>query len=69
MEGFDGITYTLAGPLSPWSVKTATNTWGKQTFCAFTEGWAGFCISNRLEVGDVLMFTKVGPVEFEVRKL
>ena len=50
-------------------MKTATNTWGKQTFCAFTEGWAGFCISNRLEVGDVLMFTKVGPVEFEVRKL
>ena len=69
VEGFDGITYTLAGPLSPWSVKTATNTWGKQTFCSFTEGWAGFCASNRLKVGDSLKFTKIGPVEFEVMKV
>ena len=69
LEAFDGIWYTLNGPLEAWTVKTATKTWGKQTFCSFTSGWAGFCASNRLKVGDSLQFTKVGPVEFEVMKV
>lgn len=67
-QEFDGIWYILNGPLSLSTVKTATNTWGKQTFCSFTEGWAGFCAANRLQVGDSLLFTKVGPVEFCVMK-
>lgn len=69
LEAFDGICYTLNGPLEPWTVKTATNTWGKQTFCSFTSGWADFCASNRLKVGDLLQFTKVGPNEFDVMKV
>lgn len=69
LEGFDGIWYTLNNPLSPWTVKVAKHTWGKQTFCFFTKGWAGFCTANELTFGDTLIFTKVGLVEFEVRKV
>lgn len=69
MEEFDGVCYTLHGPLMPCVVKTATHTFGKQTFCSFTKGWAGFCTSNELKLGDTVVFTKVGSVEFEVRKV
>ena len=69
VAGFDGVWYKFNGPLSLQMVKTATNTWGKQTFCSFTEGWAGFCASNRLKVGDSLLFCLVGPAEFLVMKV
>ena len=69
VEGFDGVWYTLHGPLLPWTVKTATHTFGKQTFCSFTKGWAGFCTGNGLKLGDQVVFTKVGPVEFQVKKV
>ena len=68
-DGFDGVWYTLHGPLKTWNVKTATRSYGKQTFCSFTEGWAGFCTGNRLKLGDTVVFTKVGPVEFQVKKV
>ena len=68
-DGFDGVWYTLHGPLKTWNVKTATRSYGKQTFCSFTEGWAGFCTGNRLKLGDKVVFTKVGPVEFQVKKV
>lgn len=67
-EGFNGTWYILIGPESRSTVKTATYTFGKQKFCSFTQGWAGFCSANRLKLGDSLLFSKVGPVEFEVTK-
>ena len=69
MSGFDGVCYTLHGPLSPSTVKSVTHTFGKQTFCSFTKGWAGFCAGNKLKLGDTVVFMKVGPVDFEVRKV
>lgn len=69
VAAFDGCWYTLDGPMMPCSVKTATHTFGKQTFCSFTGGWRRFCTANELKVGDILEFTKVGPVEFKVRKV
>lgn len=69
LEAFDGICYTLNGLLEPWTVKTATNTYSKQTFCSFTSGWAEFCATNILKVGDLLQFTKVGPFELDVTKV
>ena len=69
MEGFDGVWYTLHGPLKAWNVKAATHTYGKATFCSFTKGWAAFCTGNELKLGDNVEFTKVGPVEFQVKKL
>lgn len=68
-EGFDGIWYTLNGPLSTCTVKTTTTTFGKQTCCSFTKGWADFCTANNFKLGDVVKFTYVGLLEFEVRKL
>lgn len=68
MEGFDGRLCTLNGPLAPWTVNTDILKYATQTFCAFTTGWAGFCTANNLKAGDVLIFTKVGLDEFEVRK-
>jgi hypothetical protein len=65
-EGFDGCTYTLQGPTSACSVKTATQTFGKQTFCSFTKGWSRFCTANALKLGDTIQFTKVGEAEFKV---
>lgn len=69
VDGFNGTWYILRGPLSPWTVKSATYTFGRQSFCSFTQGWAGFCTANRLSLGDTLCFTKVGPVEFIVTKV
>lgn len=69
VEGFDGVWYTLHGPLVPWAVKTSTHTCGKQTICSFTKGWANFCSGNKLKLGDTVVFMKVGPVDFEVRKV
>jgi hypothetical protein len=69
VEGFDGVWYTLHGPLLPWKVNTATHTYGKQTFCSFTKGWAGFCSGNELKLGNTVVFTQVGPVEFQVKKV
>lgn len=66
---FDGRSYTLNGPLSTWSVKTATHASQKQRFCSFTKGFAGFCAANELKLGDTLQFTLVGILEFEVRKV
>ncbi len=66
---FDGVWYILQGPLQPWYVKTTTQTYGKQTFYSFTEGWAGFCTANALKIGDEVVFTIVGSGEFEVTKL
>lgn len=68
-EMFDGIWYTLNGPLSPWRVKTAVNTYGKQTFCSFTYGWAGFCTANELKLGDTVIFWADGLLKFEVQKV
>lgn len=69
LERFNGTWYILRGPQSPWTVKSAAYTFGKQKFCSFTQGWAGFCTANGLKLGDKLKFTKAGPVEFEVTKL
>jgi hypothetical protein len=69
VEGFDGTWYTLKGPLSPWLVKTAMHTSKKQRFCSFTKGFVGFCNANAFKLGDTLKFTKVGLLEFEVRKM
>lgn len=66
---FDGACYTLYGPRMPCSVKTATKTFGKQTFCSFTKGWAQFCTTNELRIGDTVIFTWIGPGEFEVSKV
>lgn len=60
--------YTLTGPMLQCSVKTVTHTFGKQTFCSFTKGWARFCMANELKLGDTIQFTQVGPLEFAVRK-
>lgn len=68
-SGFDGLWYTLNGPLSPWPVLTTTTTFGKQTCCSFTKGWAEFCSANNLKLGDTVTFTLVGLLEFEVRKV
>lgn len=68
VEQFDGIRCTLNGPLAPWTVKTAVLKYASQTFCSFTQGWAGFCTANKLKVGDTLIFTKLGFAEFEVGK-
>ena len=65
--GFDGCWYTLHGPTIACSVKTATQSFGKQTICSFTKGWARFCTANKLKLGDTIQFTKVGQAEFEVR--
>ena len=67
-DWFDGVTYLLHGPERNWCVKTGTYTSGKQTFCMFTTGWAGFVAANNLKIGDTLTLTKVGPVEFRVTK-
>ena len=69
LEGFNGTWYILRGPLSPWTVKSVTYTFGRHTFCSFTQGWAGFCTANGLKLGDTLLFTKAGVVEFVVKKL
>ena len=69
IEEFDGVCYTLNGPLLPWTVKTAARTFGKQTVCSFTKGWTAFCTANDLKLGDTLKFTWTGPVDFEVRKV
>lgn len=66
---FDGKWYTLYGPLSTGSVKTATHTSLKQRFFSFTKGFAGFCEANELKLGNTLQFMKVGLLEFEVRKV
>lgn len=66
VELFDGITYTLHGPLRPWRVETATHTYGKQTACSFTKGWASFVTANDLQLGDTVTFTQLGPLEFAV---
>ena len=66
MEAFDGIRCTLNGPLAPFLVNTAILKYATQTFCAFTQGWAGFCTANKLKIGDTLVFTQVGFDEFEV---
>ena len=68
-EGFDGRWYYLRGPVSGWLVQSATYTFGKQRFCSFRQGWAGFCTANRLKLGDSVLFTKAGEVEFEVTKV
>lgn len=68
-EEFDGMWYYLRGPVSGSMVKSATYTIGKQRFCSFTEGWAGFCTANRLKLGDSVLFAKAGAVEFEVTKV
>jgi hypothetical protein len=68
-EGFNGALYTLNGPLSPWTVKTSTSTYGTQTCCSFTNGWAAFCTANDLKLGDTVIFTQVGLLEFEVSKV
>lgn len=68
-ELFDGIWYNLRGPLLACNVKTTCQTYGKQTFCSFTLGWASFCTANALKIGDTVEFTKVGVGEFEVTKL
>lgn len=69
VEDFDGVWYTLHGLLKPWTVKTATHTYDKQTFCSFTKGWAGLCTSNELKLGDTVVFTKVGPGDFHVKEV
>lgn len=66
VELFDGITYTLHGPLLSCQVETATHTYGKQTACSFTKGWAGFVTANDLQLGDTVTFTQLGPLEFAV---
>ena len=66
---FDGVRYTLHGPLLPCDVMTATHTFGKQTFCSFTKGWAAFCAGNELKLGDTVVFTKISSVDFEVKKV
>lgn len=65
---FDGVTYTLHGPKMPCSVLSATHTYGKQTFCSFTSGWRRFCTANELRIGDTVLFSKVGPLDFAVTK-
>ena len=67
VENFDGIAYTLHGPLQPWRVETATHTYGKQTTCSFTQGWAGFVTANNLHLGDTVIFEHIAPLEFAVR--
>ena len=69
VEAFDGKWYTLYGPLSRGPVKTATHLSLKQRFCSFTKGFAGFCEANGLKLGDELQFTKVGLLEYDVRKV
>ena len=69
VAGFDGCWYTLHGPILACSVKTAVHTYGKQTVCSFTHGWARFCTANCLNLGDNVVFKKVGPADFEVRKV
>ena len=69
VAGFDGCWYTLHGPVSACTVKTTVHTYGKQTISSFTQGWARFCIANALNLGATVIFTKVGPADFEVRKV
>ena len=69
VAGFDGCWYTLHSPMLACSVKTATHTYGKQTICSFTKGWARFCTANALKLGATVIFTKVGPTDFEVSKV
>ena len=69
VELFDGISYTLDGPLHPWRVETHMHTYGKQTACSFTKGWAGFVTANDLQLGDKVIFTQLGPLKFAVRKV
>lgn len=69
VEGFDGTWYTLHGPKSLWLVKTATHASKKQRFCSFTKGFSGFCHANAFKLGETLTFTKVGLLDFEVRKV
>ena len=66
---FDGCWYTLHGPKLSCSVKTATNTYGKQTICSFTKGWRRFCTTNEMKLGDTVIFRKIGQREFEARKV
>ena len=69
VAGFDGVWYTLHGPLLQRVVKTSMHTCGKQTICSFTKGWAAFCSGNELKLGDTVVFTKIGDVEFQVKKV
>ena len=64
-EGVD----TTPKPATRSRTKTTTTTFGKQTCCSFTKGWADFCTANGFKLGDVVKFTYVGLLEFEVRKL
>ncbi len=66
---FDGEWYTLHGAVFACDVKTETHTYGKQTICSFTKGWARFCTANALNLGATVIFTKVGDADFEVRKV
>lgn len=69
VEAFDGKWYTFYGPMSTGYVKTATHSSLKQWFCSFTKGFAAFCEANGLKLGDTAQFTKVGALEYEVRKV
>lgn len=69
VDGFEGVWYTLKGPLSPWPVQTATHASKKQRFCSFTKSFASFCNANAFKLGETLTFEKVGLLEYEVRKV
>ena len=66
---FKGIVYTLTGPLSTSTMKTACHETEKQTFCFFTKGWPEFVRANELKLGDTLLFERVDYVEFQVSKI